>query len=328
MTTHLNHTPQSGHPSQPRRGRRVANILGRLTLWLAISGFSLWCLTFWVDSFILVPLQALIPWAVATLAFLGVLAALARWWVAAAISFMVVAALTPATLGGVIGSSATPADDDILVFATNLEIGQAEPASVMAHIRQRSPDLVMLSEVTPEAHQALSALGLTETYPYYAGWTKSGASGTMLLSKYPVAGHGMISGRLNQPVAKVTMPRGDVLVVPLHTTAPTHWQWEHDIDQVRRWVEQQPPSARLIVAGDFNATYSHPRYRQLAQQLTDAHRQTGKAWFGTWPVGMGLPPFIRIDHVLFRGFTTVDAGDIILPGTDHAAVWARLSWNS
>jgi endonuclease/exonuclease/phosphatase (EEP) superfamily protein YafD len=60
--------------------------------------------------------------------------------------------------------------------------------------------------------------------------------------------------------------------------------------------------------------------------MTDAHHVAGQGWVQTWPQGRRLiRPFIQLDHVLVRGLGVVDAGVVQLPGTDHAAVWARLS---
>ena len=55
--------------------------------------------------------------------------------------------------------------------------------------------------------------------------------------------------------------------------------------------------------------------------------RTRAAWNGsrTWPTGLVIPPVIHIDHILIRGLSVVDAGTETIPGSDHAAVWARLS---
>ena len=42
----------------------------------------------------------------------------------------------------------------------------------------------------------------------------------------------------------------------------------------------------------------------------------------TWPYADSrLPPFVQLDHVLSRGLTVIDSGQVALNGTDHAAVW-------
>jgi endonuclease/exonuclease/phosphatase (EEP) superfamily protein YafD len=92
------------------------------------------------------------------------------------------------------------------------------------------------------------------------------------------------------------------------------------------WRERQSDDLPLVMAGDFNASESHPGFRQVAETTTDAHRAAGQGWVRTWPRGRRLvPEFIQLDHVLVRRLGVVDAGVVHLPDTDHAAVWARLS---
>ncbi len=79
------------------------------------------------------------------------------------------------------------------------------------------------------------------------------------------------------------------------------------------------------MAGDFNASQSHPEFRAMLDGLTDAHRATGGGWVRTWPQGRRIPPFVQLDHVLGRGVTPVDAGVTAVRGTDHAAVWATMT---
>ena len=43
----------------------------------------------------------------------------------------------------------------------------------------------------------------------------------------------------------------------------------------------------------------------------------------TWPfAGNRLPAFVQLDHLLSRGLTVVDAGQVAYNRADHAAVWA------
>lgn len=58
--------------------------------------------------------------------------------------------------------------------------------------------------------------------------------------------------------------------------------------------------------------------------MTDAHRAAGRGWVHTWPQASAIPPFIQLDHVLVRRLGVVDAGQVTVPGTDHAMVWARV----
>ena len=62
--------------------------------------------------------------------------------------------------------------------------------------------------------------------------------------------------------------------------------------------------------------------------LNDAHRQVGAGLVVTWPRtgrnGVTLPAMVHLDHVLFRGMDVTDAGALVIPDSDHDAVWAAL----
>ena len=77
------------------------------------------------------------------------------------------------------------------------------------------------------------------------------------------------------------------------------------------------------MAGDFNAAFGHPGFRDLAAGLDDAQRTDGQGWVRTWPfAGNRLPAFVQLDHLLSRGLTVVAAGQVAVNRADHAAVWA------
>ena len=61
---------------------------------------------------------------------------------------------------------------------------------------------------------------------------------------------------------------------------------------------------------------------ELVPVRLDVSRTTGSGWVRTWPyAGNRLPPFVQLDHVLSRGLTVIDSGQVAMNGTDHAAVW-------
>jgi endonuclease/exonuclease/phosphatase (EEP) superfamily protein YafD len=70
----------------------------------------------------------------------------------------------------------------------------------------------------------------------------------------------------------------------------------------------------------------HREFRELlGTGLTDAAEAAGKALTPTWPVNSPVPPFVALDHVLVSGDITVAGFErVLVPGSDHAAVVARL----
>lgn len=117
---------------------------------------------------------------------------------------------------------------------------------------------------------------------------------------------------------------GAPVVVAVHPVAPTPGavgDWRDDLLALRA-----PCRDGAILAGDFNATLDHSPLRELldagCEAAADAAGQ-GLVWTWSDPVGVIRP---AIDHVLVGGrWTTVAAGVLDLPGSDHRAVWARVA---
>jgi endonuclease/exonuclease/phosphatase (EEP) superfamily protein YafD len=136
----------------------------------------------------------------------------------------------------------------------------------------------------------------------------------------------------NEPVVSIHRSTGDVVLRAVHLQPPGIQgaaDWRSGLANLQAWRERQPPDQPLVLAGDFNSSWGHPGFRGLAGTLTDAHQAAGQGWVRTWPQGRRLiRPFVQLDHVLTRGLSIVDAGVVLVPNTDHAAVWARLSPHS
>ncbi len=244
----------------------------------------------------------------------------------------VVIALVPITLAAsALGASTVaPSDNDEVIAASNLEFGGADPAEIVERIRTLDVDTLVLTELTPEAADAIDAAGASELLPHRVGSPQLGADGTVILSRHSLtkvsAEH--VPGLFDQPVATVHAPSGDYVVRAMHPYPPTPnlvRGWHRQLGQAANWVAEQPAQTPLVLAGDFNASQAHPAYRRLAEGMLDAHRATGSGWVRTWPQGSTIPAFVQLDHVLVRQGQVVDAGMSVVPGTDHALVWARLA---
>lgn len=82
-----------------------------------------------------------------------------------------------------------------------------------------------------------------------------------------------------------------------------------------------------LLAGDFNATIDHSPMRALKDAgCADAASGTGSGLKATWsggPHGLVRPV---IDHILTTGpWRATASGVLRLPGSDHRAVWARIT---
>jgi endonuclease/exonuclease/phosphatase (EEP) superfamily protein YafD len=232
------------------------------------------------------------------------------------------------------GLTATPSaggSETVTLLSSNLEFGGANADDVVKGVRDHQADVVVLVELTPQALTRLKAAGLDEELPYVVGHAEAGTSGAEIRSRWPLTlidpGKGVDGSLFWEPYALVQRPGGAFRVKTIHTRQPivSARGWARDLDRIHAWQLAQPADQPLLLAGDFNASQSHPAFRAMLDGLTDAHRATGGGWVRTWPQGRRIPPFVHLDHVLGRGITALEAGVTPVRGTDHAAVWATVT---
>jgi endonuclease/exonuclease/phosphatase (EEP) superfamily protein YafD len=317
--------------------KHLGGALLTLALWAGLLVALLLVALRWVDtsSGIVVVLQSAWPLAGAVLAvLLGVLAAMTGRWrvaVAAGVLLVVCAAIVVPSLRSDIVARGR---DDVVVMSANLDYGAADPRSVVSAVREHRVDVLVLIEVTPAAVGRLRAAGLDTLLPGSVGRSSQGAGGTIIRARIPMTllQPGIHQGpalAFDEPVVALRRAGGDLVLRAVHSPPPQlpgAASWRSGLAELQTWREGQPTSRPVLMAGDFNASWGHPGFRGVADTMSESQRATGVAWAPTWPQGRRLiRPFVQLDHVLSRGLGVVDAGVVHLPGTDHAAVWARLS---
>ncbi|WP_288798000.1 endonuclease/exonuclease/phosphatase family protein [uncultured Arsenicicoccus sp.] len=274
-------------------------------------------------------LQALSPMG-GVLVGLGVVALLlARAWGPLAVALLPALAYAGLAAPTVLPDTVPPRPDDLVVLSTNLQYGRAQARRVIETADRVDADVVVLVEVTPGALARLDEAGLSGRYPHSMGRPGPRASGLVVRTRDPLrAVTPSYDPRAGTPYGLLSTSRGEVLLRGVHPAAPTSPErWGSDLADLGSWiarVTRLDPKQPVLVAGDLNATYSHPPLRQAVAPLTDAARAAGKGWEPTWPQGRWYPPFAQIDHVLVRNLRVVDSGVAAIPDTDHRAVWARL----
>jgi endonuclease/exonuclease/phosphatase (EEP) superfamily protein YafD len=214
------------------------------------------------------------------------------------------------------------------LFTANLQFENPDSAPIAAEIRDASPDVVLLQELSPRSGEGIARSGVLDDYPYSVVQPSHGAFGMGVWSRLP----------LNDPhvndVEDSTMILVDVEVAgrpvslcAVHTVAPlgtARERWRRQLE----WLDQVARRKRpLIMAGDFNATRWHRRLALLlANGLDDAHERAGRGWAATWPRNRApLPPLMLLDHVLVSssiGVQAVREGEGA--GSDHRPVLADL----
>ncbi len=289
-------------------------------------------------SMLVVLLAALTAWAAPVTVLALVVFGAARLWrnalVAGAVLLVVLAWQRPFPHGSGDPAGITVA---LTVMTQNVLFGEADPDELVSRVRAARPDVLVLTELTPQGVAAFDAAGLASVLPYRYLAPAGGATGTGIYAATPLTRTRPMEGTWFNAVEAVLEVAGrQVTVAGVHPVTPYNSRWATDHELL---VDRLGPRVRagetLVVAGDFNATqYNAPFARLLDAGFTDAGQARLWAWQQpSWPIdGIAdapltsrVPPLIRIDHVLVpRGAGVESVSSAHLPGTDHAGVVAMV----
>jgi endonuclease/exonuclease/phosphatase (EEP) superfamily protein YafD len=219
----------------------------------------------------------------------------------------------------------------IRIFDANIKFDNRDLAGIGAEITKAQPSVITLEELTPTNLTSLEASGALSSYQWKFLAPNVASDGFGVWSKIPLSDvqrwfagpHLELRGWL-QPA---TGPRVRLYVV--HTGAPRKGAaplWKLEMSSIEASLRTQ--KAPLIVAGDFNATWDMFEFQSILHVgLTDTAAEQGKGWEMTWSREVRvIPPFMRIDHVLYsRGITSTGYHSGIGSGSDHRPIIADLA---
>lgn len=217
--------------------------------------------------------------------------------------------------------------DSVRVLALNTYLGQADDHAIAERVKELKPDVLILSETNPdEVEQVASETTMVPTTTAEPG--KGGADAVVILLRQGSdfgAHQDLGLTRFQNPMVTrpVLTPGGKSLhVVGTHLVAPIgndRPEWDQELKSIAEWTDGKKATGAsgVIVAGDFNATRSHPRFRDINLKDCTGHM----AHTPTWPTVM---PVLRLDHIMTTG-TCHGAGTVRVAGTDHRGVWADIT---
>lgn len=320
--------------SEAAASRRERRDRWRLVVaWVVVIPFAAWALFRVLGlerGFPFVPLVAFTPYvaaaslvAVAAAAIMRVRGALLF---AAAVAVALLALVVPrAVPGGQVDQPENGAE--LTVMTANLHFGEADPAALVAAVREADVDLLCVQEVTPAAVRGLRRAGLERALDEAVVSTTPGAGGGAIYARLPLTGTGNLgrAAGFRMPGARVRVSGRPVAVVSVHPVPPT------DAESARRWrdalraLPAAGEGAELgLLLGDFNATLDHSELRRVLDRgYVDAADVTGTGLTPTWSSGVSPP--LTLDHLLVDERIHIADSEVrALPGSDHRAVIAEL----
>lgn len=297
-----------------------------LVAWVVLRTFGL------ERGFPLVPLLAYTPYMVVLAAIAAAIALLlARRAAAIVIAACAVILLVQVAPRAIPDGAPDPAPEgpQLRVLSVNLRIGGADLEAIARLIDERSVDVVSFSELTSQAMAEIRRTAIGTELPYSVADPRPGASGTGLVSRYPLSrlpAPGAEGTDAPTAVASAEIPGGEAELWSIHPVRPDS---RAGVALLRKYLDSIPPAdldgTPRVLVGDFNATLDNDALRDVvAQGYTDAADARGAGLVPTWSSGF-LPPPVTIDHVIADERAAVLKYETAeIRGSDHRAVFAEL----
>jgi endonuclease/exonuclease/phosphatase (EEP) superfamily protein YafD len=221
----------------------------------------------------------------------------------------------------------------IRLLSANLFKGRADPLSLVG-FAQENADVVTVAELTPEAMERFSQVGIDKTFAHSLLMPAPGAGGIGIWSRYPLTALSAPKlWQVKMPGARLRVPgvRFDPLIASVHVMSPVAGD-QNTIDDWRlgmasakeqlSFFSRVADPAAVIIGGDYNSTPDLRQFRDLLADggYRDAVEQTGAGFAPTYPSNRWFPPFITIDHVLTRNSAAKSVRTVDIPGSDHRAL--------
>lgn len=212
----------------------------------------------------------------------------------------------------------------VRLMAVNMWFANKRTADGVRDVVAAAPDVVVVSELTGEAHRAFAA-----AFEFHEVLTVGGAKGHGVFARLPLERlpdpmgigpslHVRVGAAQPFHLLAVHLPRPVLFAAPSDGTAPFGY-FEHCVDHLVELVAQHDDT---VVAGDLNLTDRQAGYGRLIAGRLDAMR-TGRAraTFRGSPKWRMLS--FRIDHIVVpAGWGVAEARRVHIAGSDHLGVTA------
>ena len=220
---------------------------------------------------------------------------------------------------------------------------RGRPGDTLELIKQQSPDLVLMQELSPYWKKRLNGAFHKSSYRYRKYLVRKGPHGLGVLSRFPVTSVKYIKFK-KQIVAqcfRLLIDKKESLVCNIHLASSAYVlkrrgrfiagfreNFENRkgaIAKINNHVAKEGFNAPVIIAGDFKTMQSDPLYQQIAEEYADAISFASLLPALTFPhYGISPIPLVQIDYVFVNDLVEVlDAGVIYGGGSDHYPVFVK-----
>lgn len=209
----------------------------------------------------------------------------------------------------------------LTVVSANVGMAQAHPERLLRDVEEVDADVLVLLEADRWFVEALDEAGARDRFPHRVISDDDPPDATAVLSREPF--EEVAAPELTFASAAIRIESG-LIVRGVHAAPPLGdlaTDWRRDLSGIDAW--SRTTSGPLVVAGDFNASASHPAFRRLCRG-DDALRGCGGIFARPTWAPPGWIALLPLDHVLVRDAAVAERGSFAVEGSDHRAVWARV----
>ena len=206
------------------------------------------------------------------------------------------------------------------LLALNLFYRNGEHERVREYLRTRSPDVLVLAELT--ASWARELQPITRAYGYSIAVSRESPWGMGVYSRYPLDDGQVMDlgapGSVNVS-ALLHLPTRVVRLFAVHLSSPTSPKATELRNLQFRGLSE--------LLGDLNVTPFSPQFSALIRRTGLADARLGHGWQATWPADFA-PLRIPIDHCLVEpgiGVNEFTSGPSV--GSDHLPIVVRLQFD-
>ncbi|MFJ7201462.1 MULTISPECIES: endonuclease/exonuclease/phosphatase family protein [unclassified Streptomyces] len=268
-------------------------------------------------------LETVLPWTGLAVPVL-LLAALCRRSVPAVVAALLLGAVWCALFASLVLGGRGDAEPNLTVVTHNVNAANPDPGATARTLLAADPDLVALEEITDEALPAYrKVLDRRLTHFVHIGTVA-------LWSRYPVTESRRVTidpGWSRSLRALVRGPKGPLAVYVVHLPSvrvgASGFATARRDDTLTALVRalDHERQKKILLLGDLNGTTTDRRLAPLTSRLTPVKDKAGTGFGFSWPAAF---PLARIDHILARGITPVDAWTLPATGSDHRPIAAGL----
>jgi endonuclease/exonuclease/phosphatase family metal-dependent hydrolase len=215
------------------------------------------------------------------------------------------------------------------ILTQNLYNGRADPSSFAKVLRDQSPDVVAVQELSTNCAEVLAEWGSATLLEPRDDTTGMGLAvrGQAALSRLDFPNRNPVRAIL---LGAAWGRDADVEIINAHLVNPVARPMKvslrlrmAEIAALEGILNSDPSPRTRVLVGDLNSSPAWPIYRRLAKVATDAARAAGTAR-RTWGPRPASPRLLRIDHAFVQRAHVVRTQLVTVRGADHRGLLVEL----